>query len=169
MEKLLLGYIIGSFSLDGTMRILSKTNLGEKRYKKGNVVLLCKDDEAIKELTVVSYRPSGEIDFVKFEEVKTKEDVESYKGYSLMVEKDNSILEKDHYFFSDLEACNVVSNGETIGKVIKVEEFPAQLTLRVKAINGKEFFIPFVKAFINNVSIEKKEIDVNIIEGMLWK
>ena len=35
MEKLLLGYIISSFSLDGTVKVLSKTNMSEKRYAKG--------------------------------------------------------------------------------------------------------------------------------------
>jgi len=167
MEKLLLGYVIGSFALDGTMKILSKTNLGDKRYKIGNTVLLCKDNELIKELTVNAYRPTGDIDFIKFNEVTSKEEADSFKGYSLMVEKDPSILEKDHYFFSDLETCNVISNGQVIGKVIKVEEYPAQLTLRVKHTNGKQFLVPFVKAFINNVSIENKEIDINVIEGMI--
>lgn len=169
MEKLLLGYIVGSFSLDGTVKILSKTNLGHKRYKIGNTVLLCKDDEIINQLTISSYRPSGEFDFVKFEEIKTKEEADSYKSYSLMIEKDSSILDKDNYFFSDLEKCDVISKGEVIGKVIRVEEFPAQITLRIKHKNGKEFFVPFVKAFINGVSIENKQIDVNIIEGMLWE
>ena len=167
MEKLLLGHVIGSFSLDGTLKILSKTNLGNKRYKKGNKVLLCKKEEVIKELTVSSYRSNGEIDFVKFDEINSKEEADSLKSYSLMVEKDSSILDEGNYFFSDLENCKIIFKNEVIGKVIKVEEFPAQITLRVKHNNGVEFFIPFIKSFINNVSIERKEIDVNIIEGMI--
>lgn len=169
MEKLLLGYVISSFSLDGTMKILSKTNMSKKRYVKGNKVYLAdKDENIIKELTVSSFRSSGEIDFVKFEEIVTKEEADSYKSYSLLVEKTND-LEKGFYYFSDLEKCNVVSNGKIIGKVIKVEEFPAQITLRVKTIEGKEFFLPFINEFIKNVSIENNEIEAVIWDGMIWE
>ena len=169
MEKLLLGNIIGSFSLDGTLKILSKTNLANKRYQKGNKIFLCKNEEIIKELTVCSFRNNNGIDYVKFEEINSKEDADSLKNYTLMAEKDLSILDKDFYYFSDLEKCKIIYQNEVIGKVIKVEEFPAQITLRIKHKNGKEFFIPFIEEFINNVSIEKEEIDVNIIEGMIWK
>ena len=169
MEKLLLGYIISSFSLDGTVKVLSKTNMSAKRYVKGNKVYLAdKNENIIKELTVSSFRSAGEIDFVKFEEILTKEEADSYKSYSLLIDKTND-LENGFYFFSDLEKCNVIFNGKVIGKVIKVEEFPAQITLRAKSNKGKEFFIPFIKEFIKNVSLESQEIDVVLWEGMLWK
>lgn len=169
MEKLLLGYIISSFSLDGTMKVLSKTNMSAKRYIKGNKVYLAdKEENIIKELTVSSFRSSGEIDFVRFEEIAAKEEADSYKSYCLLVEKTDD-LEKGFYYFSDLEKCNIVSEGKVIGKVIKVEEFPAQITLRVKADNGKEFFVPFIKEFVKNVSLEKQEIEIVLWEGMLWK
>lgn len=167
MEKLLLGYVISSFSLDGTMKILSKTNMSSKRYVKGNKVFLAdKEENIVKELTVSSFRSAGEIDFVRFEEITTKEEADSYKSYSLLIEKTND-LEKGFYYYSDLEKCNIVSNGKVIGKVIKVEEFPAQITLRVKSNEGKEFFIPFIKEFIKNVSIDKSEIEAVIWKGML--
>ena len=169
MEKLLLGYIISSFSLDGTIKVLSKTNMSEKRYIKGNKVYLAdKNENIVKELTVSSFRSSGEIDFVKFEEITTKEEADSYKSYSLLVEKTDD-LQKGFYYFSDLEKCNVKADGKIVGKVIKVEEFPAQITLRVKSNEGKEFFIPFIKEFIKNVSLENQEIEVVLWEGMLWK
>ena len=167
MEKLLLGYIISSFSLDGTVKVLSKTNMSEKRYEKGNKIFLAdKNEDIVKELTVSSFRCSGEIDFVKFEEITTKEEADSYKSYCLLVDKTDD-LEKGYYYFSDLEKCEVTSNGKVIGKVIKVEEFPAQITLRVKSNEGKEFFVPFIKEFIKNVSLENQEIEVVLWEGML--
>ena len=167
MEKLLLGYIISSFSLDGTVKVLSKTNMSEKRYTKGNKVYLAdKNENIVKELTVSSFRSAGEIDFVKFDEITTKEEADSYKSYSLLIDKTDD-LAKGFYYFSDLEKCNVKTDGKIIGKVIKVEEFPAQITLRVKSSEGKEFFIPFIKEFIKNVSLDNQEIEVVLWEGML--
>jgi 16S rRNA processing protein RimM len=167
MEKLLLGYIISSFSLDGTVKVLSKTNMSAKRYIKGNKIYLAdKNENIVKELTVSSFRCSGELDFVKFEEITTKEEADSYKSYCLLIDKTDD-LEKGYYYFSDLEKCNVKTDGKIIGKVIKVEEFPAQITLRVRSNEGKEFFVPFIKAFIKNVSLEDHEIEIVLWEGML--
>ena len=144
MDKLLLGFITSSFSLDGTVKILSKTNLPEKRYAKGNKVFLAdKEEKIIKELTVSSFRHSGEFDFVKFDEITSKEEADSYKSFCLLVEKTDD-LEKGLYYFSDLEQCSIISKGKVIGKVKKVEEFPAQITLRAISNEGKEFFIPFL-------------------------
>ena len=39
-EYLLLGYITDAFSLDGTFKVLSKTDFAEKRYQKGKEVFL---------------------------------------------------------------------------------------------------------------------------------
>ena len=58
-------------------------------------------------------------------------------------------------------------NGKVLGKVSQVEEFPAQLTLRVKRDKQPDFLVPFVKAFIRSVDIEKKQIVINVIGGLL--
>ena len=64
--------------------------------------------------------------------------------------------------------CKVLDEkGQELGVVKEVEEFPAQLTLRVKRAGKEDFFVPFVKAFIRRVDINKKEIEINVIGGML--
>ena len=54
-----------------------------------------------------------------------------------------------------------------LGIVKNVEEFPAQITLRVSRKNGKDFFVPFIKQFIKNVDIRNKQIEIVVLEGML--
>ena len=92
------------------------------------------------------------------------------KGYTLEVEKNSEDLNEGYYFYSDLEGCKILDeDGNDCGTVKEVEEFPAQITLRVMRKNKPDYFIPFVKAFIINVDIKKKEIKVHLLEGMLWK
>ena len=169
-DYLLLGIVIDSFSLDGTMKILSKTDFAKRRYKKGNTVFLysSKTKERIP-LTVVKFRSNGQFDFVQFEEVDNPELAQSYKGYELQVEKDYKDMDKDTYYYVDLVGCEVLDDkGEVLGKVSLVEEFPAQLTLRVNRTgNQPDFLVPFVKAFIKNVDIKKKQIIINVIGGLL--
>lgn len=165
MEYLLLGHIAGSFGLDGTLKIISTTSFQDKRYVKGNKIYL---GEEKKILTVVSFRAGGKFDFLKVEEILTKEDADKLKSTSIYGEKDLSLLDEGYYYFSDLESCEVVDEkNNVLGTVKKVEEFPAQITLRVRGKNNKDFFVPFIKQFIISVDIEKKIIKIKLIEGML--
>ena len=168
-EYLLLGYITDAFSLDGTFKVLSKTNFAEKRYQEGNEVFLYQPNTKQRMTVIVeSYRGSGQFDFVKVQGINSKEEALEFKGYEIQALKDYKNMDKDTYYFSDLVGCNVIDeNGTIYGVVKQVEEFPAQLTLRVKRKGKEDFLVPFVKAFIRRVDINKKEIEINIIEGML--
>ena len=169
MEYVKLGTIIGSFSLDGTLKVMSTTDFANERYQEGNTIYLLNKDKEYIPLTVVSFRMNGKIDFVKVEEITTKEEAESYKGCDLLIDKEEATLPKGFYHFADLEGCKVLLEDKSeIGTVKKVEEYPAQATLRVKG-KDKEILIPFVDAFIIKVDIKKKEIIVRVIEGMIWK
>lgn len=169
MEYLKLGTINDTFGLDGTLKIYSTTNQANKRYQPGNKVFLVNpQDNAKEEYTVVSFRHSGLFDFVKFEEVNDINTAQSKKGYEVQVVKDNKDLDEGSYYYSDLRGCKVFDQtGKEIGVVKEVEEFPAQLTLRVSRSRGSDFFIPFIKQFIIKVDIEKKAIFAEIIEGLL--
>ena len=171
MEYLSLGKIIGSFGVDGTLKIYSTTNMSNKRYQKGNIVFLYNPQTQEREVhTVLAFRHSGNFDFVKLDGIDNPEVIQSLKSYEIHVEKDQKDLDKDTYFYSDLRGCKVVDQeGNELGTVREVEEFPAQLTLRVMRSGKQDFFVPFVKQFIKEVNIENKVILIEKIEGLLWK
>ena len=168
-EYLLLGYIIDAFSLDGTFKVLSKTDFASKRYQKGNEVFLYQPNTKQRmTVTVENYRSNGQFDFVKVHGVNSKDEALEFKGYEIHALKDYQIMDKDTYYYVDLVGCKVLDeNGQDLGTVSQVEEFPAQLTLRVKRKGQEDFFVPFVKAFIRRVDINKKEIEINVIGGLL--
>ena len=168
MDFLRLGKIIDAFSLDGTLKILSSSYFSEARYKKGNIIYLVSSSGNREEVKVENYRASKDIDFVKVNSINTKEEALERKGWFVEVEKDNSVLSKGDYYFSDLEKCDVYDEeSRLLGKVKKVEEFPAQITLRVARKDKPDFFVPFIKEFIVSVDINNKKITVKTMEGML--
>lgn len=170
MDFLRLGKIIDAFSLDGTLKILSSSYFSEARYKKGNVIYLVSPSGEKEEVKVESYRASKDIDFVKVDNINTKEEALERKGWFVEVVKDGSVLSKGDYYFSDLEECEVYDGqSRLLGKVKKVEEFPAQITLRVARKDKPDFFVPFIKEFIVSVNINDKIIIIKVMEGMLWK
>ena len=168
-EYLLLGYITDAFSLDGTLKVLSKTDFADKRYQEGKEIYLYKANTKQRTTAIVeSYRSSGQFDFVKVQGINSKEEALEYKGYEIHALKDYDSMEKDTYYYVDLVGCKVIDEkGQELGTVSQIEEFPAQLTLRVKRKGKEDFFVPFIKAFIRRVDINKKEIEINVIGGML--
>ena len=169
MEYLSLGKISDSFGIDGTIKIFSTTSMGNKRYKEGCKVFFTNpQNQERKELTVVKYRHKAPFDYVKFVEITTPEEVKELKGYFIEVLKDNKDLDKDSYFYSDLRGCKVINEkNEELGVVKEVEEFPAQITLRVSRNNKPDFFVPFIKEFIKTDDIPHKKITLFVIEGLL--
>lgn len=171
MKYVSLGVIKDSFGLDGTMKIFSTTSNQKQRYKEGSKVFLYNPQTHERtELNVVKFRHNGPFDFLKVNEFNTPEEIKLIKGYEIHAIKDEISLEKGMYFYSDLKGCQVVDkDNHLLGTVKEVEEFPAQLTLRVSRTGNKDFFVPFVKQFIKSVDIENKRILIEIIEGLLWK
>lgn len=169
MEYLSLGKIIDSFGLDGTAKIYSTTTLGNKRYTQGNSLFVFNPQTQERNtVTVEKYRHSGLLDFVKFAEINNPEEIKGLKGCTIEVIKDYKDLKEGEFFFADLKKCKIVDqNNNELGTVIEVEEFPAQITLRVKKKNGQTFFVPCVAEFIKNISIDEKIIQINVIEGLL--
>ena len=167
MEYLVVGKIIDTFSLDGSVKIISSSTNEKLRFKEGNVLYI-KEGE-YKPFTVVSYRKSSNAIIVRFKEINNVDNAIKYKGKELLAIKDEKDLEEGYFFYSDLTGCKIISEGKELGTVVGVEEFPAQITLRAKTKNGKEFFVPFIKVFIKSVDIKNKEIEINYMEGLLWK
>ena len=59
-----------------------------------------------------------------------------------------------------------LKNGKKIGNVVNVENFGASDLLETK-INNKTFYIPMNKDNLISVNLDKKEIIVNPIKGII--
>ena len=90
--------------------------------------------------------------------------------------KDESILLKNEFYYDDLKDLKVYDEDKKeVGITIEIEEFPANLTLKIKTIEGKISFVPFNDFFIKNVDLdelfnidlENKTITIHVIEGLL--
>lgn len=170
MQALQTGTIIKTVGLKGELKLKSTTFFAEDRYQEGNVVYLSKDGKSFEKCEVVSYRTYQGFDFVTLKEITSIEVAEKYIGYNIYIDKEEATLQEGMYYFCDLEGCRVFDNEtkEELGVVQTVEEFPAQITFAVLSHKtGKLFYVPFVSAFVTDVDINKKEIYINVIKGLI--
>ena len=168
MEYLKLGTIIKTRGLKGQVKVYSTTEFAYDRYQKGAIVFLENPEtRSLKEFEVKSFSNDGQFDYLTFKGFDTIESITPYLKHDILISKEENPLPEGLYYHVDLINCEIYSNNELVGKVIAVEEFTSRKSLRIKLKNEKTLLLPFIEAFILNVDIKNKRIDVKLIEGMI--
>ena len=163
-----LGTIVKQVGLKGELKIYSTTTFAKERFKKGNKVFILVNS-VYKEFTVNTFRIlNSEFIVASFDELPNLEATKEFLKCEIFAEKDSNILSENQFYYVDLIGCKLISQeGEDIGKITGIEEFPAQVTLECSN-KGKSYYVPFISQFILKIDIKNKIITVNVIEGLLW-
>lgn len=166
MDYVLIGKIINTFGIRGELKVNSYTDFAKERFKKGSTVYV---GEKHLPFTVKGYREHKGFLLVSFKDHEDINLVEKYKNQLLYKAKEDiKPLKKGEYYFSDLIDLTVFVEAEEVGKVLKVEEGVRSNYLRIRRNDdGKEYLVPFLPVFIENVDLEEKRIDVVKMEGLL--
>lgn len=167
MKPLLIGTIVNTHGLKGELKIKVKTHFMEERFKKGNTVYL-KLEKELKPLQIIHCRQQKEMLLVTFHEYEDINQVEAWKGFDLLIDADTlKELENDEIYYHELYDCEVYNqDGTYYGKVIEVIETGANAVLRIQH-DDTMFLLPYVKAFVKDVSKKDKKIMIEMIEGIL--
>ena len=169
MEYICIGKMINTFGIRGEIKIQSFSDFDDERYRKGNQVYILHEGNYIP-LKVLTYRIHKGFPTVSFHGFQDINLIEKFKNCEIFVRaEDRKPLKKGEYYRSDLVGLTALSSeGEMLGKVTAVEETAgANNNLRICTDEGKEFLVPYVKAFIREVDTEKGTITVNAVEGLL--
>ena len=86
----------------------------------------------------------------------------------MMIHRDECLeLSEDTYYIFELIGLEVITTeGESIGFIEDVYDLPANDVYVVKE-KAREILIPAVKEIVKKVDIEKREIVIEPIEGLL--
>lgn len=157
--------IINTRGLKGECKLYLHTDEDDLRFSKGARLYL---DEKTP-LTVSSYSRYKGFGYVKFEEITTVEQAEALKNHTLYLPVEElPELEDGEYYYHQLAGCRVVNEkGEDTGTVTDILETGANLVLRVKdQAAGREYLLPFVEAFVEEVDPETKTITIREMDGL---
>ncbi|MDO4500190.1 MAG: ribosome maturation factor RimM [Erysipelotrichaceae bacterium] len=164
MEYTLIGKIINTHGIRGELKLESYTDFEKERFKKGSLVYI--GEEHI-EVVVKSYRPYKGFILVVFEGLEDINKVERYKEENVYKNnEDIKPLKKGEYYFKDLRDLDVYVEDIKVGKVLDVEEGINYNFLRIKT-EKEEKLVPYLRAFVLNVDLDNKRIDIVKMEGLL--
>lgn len=163
MEYLYIGKLVNTHGIKGEVRLLSNFRHKDKVFVKDFKFYVGKEK---KEYVVETYRRHKNFDMVLFKDNYDINLIEHLKGSLVYVNKDDLKLDKNTFLSIDLIGFNVIINDKLIGVINDVLDTPANEVLVLD--NG--IMIPYVKAFINKVNAEKKQVIVNDVKGLIsWK
>ena len=123
------------------------------------------------ELEVKSIRYQKGRPVVKFYNVVDRTAAEKLTGAELYIpESELAELEPGHYYYRDLIGLRArdSESGEIIGDVNDMIDNPSQTLLEVVlAEDSRKVLIPYVDAFIKEVSLEDGTIDITLMPGLI--
>ena len=171
MKTICIGKIIKPFGLQGVLRCKSLTSFAPDRFQIGRKLFLKNPKTGEEqEAEVLSFRDSGDYYFVSFKGMEDINLVEKIVGYEIEMPAEEATLPEGFYHLSDLIGCLVLNQetNEKIGQVIDVLSYASSSNLKIKEENGKTCYVPFVmNEFVVSIDIEKKEIRIHVIPGLL--
>lgn len=166
MNKIKVGKIVGTHGLKGEVKIRSNSDFADERFKVGNdLIIKSQNQEIVLKIATVRMHKGNYL--VSFENHQNINLIEKYVGSFVYGEKDQSLLDEDEYFYSDLVGMKAVSTeGKEIGIVTSVYDNTAHDILNIDK-HGKKIAIPYVDAFIHEVDLENKVITIKLIKGFI--
>ena len=169
MEQFLqVGVISSTHGLRGEVKVFPTTDDAARFQTLKNVVL----DTGRKklDLEIQSVRFFKQFVIVKFKGIDNINDIEKYKGKSLFVTRENAVeLEEDEYYIGDLIGMEVYTDDseERFGVLKDVMETGANDVYCVKTPEGKELLLPAIHDCILDVDLDKEEMLVHVLPGLL--
>jgi 16S rRNA processing protein RimM len=168
MDDLLqVGVIAQTHGIKGEVKVFPTTD-DVNRFKSLKKVILDTEKEKL-ELEIEGVKFFKQYAILKFKGIDNINDIEKYKGKSLLVTRDNAVkLEKNEYFIADMIGMKVLTEDEQqFGTLIDVLETGANDVYIIETVDKKEVLLPAIKQCILNIDIENQFMKVHIMEGLL--
>jgi 16S rRNA processing protein RimM len=136
------------------------------RLQPGVILYLGQEDL---QLRLIKCRQHGKGLLMTFEGFSSPEEIGQYRNQIVYVKSiDRPPLENGEYYHHQLIGLRVVTrDGKTIGTVTEILETGASDVLLVLPESGPEILIPVVDSFVHEINLDRREITVQLIPGML--
>jgi 16S rRNA processing protein RimM len=127
--------------------------------------MLCEFDRCrigTKEYTMEQVRVQKTCNLVKLAGIDTMDAAQAMRGKIIELYRED--IDDEVIFADELIGVEVFADGENIGKIADVLDYPGNAVYVVK---GKyEYMIPAVNSFILSTDVEANRMEVRLIEGM---
>ena len=162
------GKIVNTQGIKGEVRVISKTDFPEERYKKGSTLSLFQDGKLVTDLTVASHRKHKNFDILSFENHPNINDVEKYRDGILKVSEDRlTELPQNEFYLHQIVGLTVQDEEKnTIGKISEVMSPGANDVWVIERPKKKDLLIPYIEEVVLEVDLENQMVTIHMMEGL---
>lgn len=168
--QLRVGRLLKAHGLKGALKLELYTDDPDGRFTPGAVFTLQVPESSPwhgKTVTVREFRWMNSHPVVFLEGVDDRTEAEGLVRAILWIDQDAEAeaVEDDAWYDHQLVGLDVVREGASVGRVLRVDHFPAQDLLIVKS-GEREILVPFVKAIVPEVDIAAGRVVVTPPPGL---
>ena len=173
-DLILLAYVIGAYGIKGWVRLKTYSQEAETLLRNAQWLVMPSkaSPQSLQTYTVAETKWHQQDLLVFFENIQSRTDAENLKGAQIFLRRsDFPKPNQDEYYWIDLIGLAVVNReGQALGSVADLLDTGAHSVLRViqpeeSGADGKtvehERLIPFVAAYIDEVSLPERRITVD--------
>ncbi|KJL46504.1 Ribosome maturation factor RimM [Microbacterium hydrocarbonoxydans] len=167
-NQLRVGRLVKAHGLKGALKLELYTDNPERRFTPGAEFTLQVPEASPwhgKTVTVREYRVMNGNPVVFFDDVDDRTAAEGLVRAILWIDQDTSEVEENAWFDQQLVGLDVVRDDVVVGRVARIEHFPAQDLLIVKA-GDREIMVPFVEAIVPTVDVAGGRVVVTPPAGL---
>lgn len=169
MEKQLqAGVITSTHGIRGEVKVFPTTDDAQYFRELKKVYLDTGKEQIPLEIEHVKFFKQFAI--LKFKGIDNINDIEKYKGKSLMIDRDDaSPLGEDEYYIGDMIGMDVYTDdpAEHFGVLRDVLETGANDVYIIDSDRHGEVLVPAIRQCILRVDTEKNEMHIHLMEGLL--
>lgn len=170
MENYLrVGVITSPHGVHGEVKVFPTTDDPSRFLELETVLLDLGGGNGKKELTIRQVRFFKNLVILGFEGITSRDQVEGWRQKGLWITRDQAVeLSEDENFIADLIGLSVRTDEDcTLGTVTDVIQTGANDVYCVSGEDGKEILLPAIKDCILKVDLEKQEMLVHVLPGLL--
>lgn len=167
-NQLRVGRLVKAHGLKGALKLELYTDNPERRFTPGAEFTLQVPEASPwhgKTVVVREYRVMNGNPVVFLEDVDDREGAETLVRAILWIDQDDDEVEDDAWFDHQLVGLDVVRDETIVGKVVRVEHFPAQDLLIVRS-GDQDIMVPFVQAIVPTVDVRAGRVTVTPPPGL---
>jgi 16S rRNA processing protein RimM len=166
MNRITIGQISRVRGVKGEMVVIPMTD-DPRRYFDLETVTISKEEITRKFAIEAAREFKGKI-LLRLKQVENPEEAKKLVGGFVEIEKEQVIkLSEGRYFVSDMVGLEVfTTQGRRIGKIKEIISLPAN-DLYVVEDDGKQYDIPALKTVVKKIDLQKREMIIEPMEGLL--
>lgn len=166
------GFVFRAHGIEGELKIDPEHTDDPARFEELSTVFLGEHRRRVTRHVIASVRyqetKRGTTVILGLEGVDSRGDAENLAKTKVFASEDDFDLGEGELFIHDLVGMDVVTeDGDVLGTVANLIEYPAQQVFVIRQPDGGEAMIPVVEDFILDIDEEGERVLVRPIEGLI--